>query len=93
MIEQTNISASDPPARNAMLIALEIIEMIPKDKIDFYNDISHLIHTDYVYKDHSSLQTPHNWIKLQQIMHRHIPAPDEEWKEKIVDVFIGKTKS
>ena len=76
MIEQTNISASDPPARNAMLIALEIIEMIPKDKIDFYNDISHLIHTDYVYKDHSSLQTPHNWIKLQQIMHRRIPAPD-----------------
>ena len=93
MIEQTNISASDPPARNAMLIALEIIEMIPKDKIDFYNDIYHLIHTDYVYKDHSSLQTPRNWIKLQQIMHRHIPAPDEEWKEKIVDVFIGKTKS
>jgi hypothetical protein len=35
MIEQTTLY--EPPPRNAMLIALEIIEMIPKDKIDKEN--------------------------------------------------------
>jgi len=90
MIEQTNISASDPPARNAILVALEIIQIIPEDKTDFYKDIHNLIHNDYVYKDRTALQTPYNWLKLQDIMYKHIPTPDEEWKEKIVNVYIGK---
>jgi hypothetical protein len=93
MIEQTNISASDPPSRNAMLVALEIIQMIPEDKKNFYKDIHNLIHNDYVYKDHIALQTPYNWLKLQDIMYKYIPTPDEDWKEKIVDVFVGKTES
>jgi hypothetical protein len=91
MLEQTTIT--DAPPRNAMLVALKIAQMIPEDKKGFYNDIHHLIHNDYVYKDHSALQIPHNWIKLQDIMYKHIPVPDEEWKENIVDVFIGKTQS
>lgn len=93
MIEQTNISESDPLARNALLVALEIEQLIPKDKKDFYNDIHNLIHNDYVYKDHIALQTPYNWLKLQNIMYRFIPSPDEEWKEKIVNIFVGKTES
>jgi len=90
MIEQ--VEMTEPPSRNAMLVALEIAQMIPKDKTDFYKDISALIHDDYVYKDHLALQTSYNWLKLQYIMHRYIPTPDEEWKEKIVNVYIGKTE-
>ena len=90
MIEQTVMS--EPPPRNAMLVALEIIQIIPEDKKEFYNDIHHLIHSDYVYKDHLALQHAHSWLKLQDIMYKHIPAPDEDWKEKIVDVFIGKNE-
>jgi len=91
MIEQ--IEMTEPHSRNAMLVALEIAQMIPKDKTDFYNDIHRLIHNDYVYKDHIALQLSYNWLKLQDIMYKHIPVVDEEWKEKIVDVFIGKTES
>jgi hypothetical protein len=91
MIEQRTLS--DPAPRNAMLVALEISQMIPKDKTDFYTDITQLIHNNYVYKDNIALQTPYNWQKLQDIMYKHIPTPDEEWKEKIVNVFIGKTYS
>jgi hypothetical protein len=86
MIEQV-----EPSPRNAMLVALEIVQMIPKDKPDFYKDVDSLIRNDYVYKDHNSLQTPYSWQKLESIMHRYIPKPDEEWNKKIVDVYIGKT--
>jgi hypothetical protein len=91
MIEQMTLS--EPFPRNAMLVALEIGQMIPEDKTDFYKDIEDLIRNDYVYKDYTSLQTPYSWQKLEFIMHRYIPLVDEEWKQKIVNVYIGKTKS
>ena len=91
MIEQVELCEFSP--RNALLVALAIGQMIPKDKTDFYKDVDNLIRNDYVYKDHNSLQTPYNWQKLEGIMHRYIPVVDEEWKQKIVNVYIGKTKS
>jgi hypothetical protein len=90
MIEQVEMSV--PSARNALLLALAILQMIPKDKEEFYKDVDNLIRNDYVYKDHTSLQTPYNWKKLEFIMHTYIPVVDEEWKQKIVNVYIGKTE-
>jgi hypothetical protein len=90
MIEQVEMSVPSP--RNALLIALTILQMIPKDKTEFYKDIDNLIRNDYVYCDHTSLQSCFNWQKLEFIMHRYIPVVDEEWKEKIVNVYIGKTE-
>lgn len=90
MIEQ--IELCEPSPRNAMLIALTILQIIPEDKTDFYKAVDNLIRNDYVYKDHNSLQTPYNWQKLESIMHRYIPVVDEEWKQKIVNVYIGKTE-
>ncbi len=78
-IEIEQIEMTEPSSRNAMLVALEIAQMIPKDKRDFYKDISALIYGDYVYKDHLALQTSYSWLKLQDIMHRYIPTPDEQW--------------
>jgi hypothetical protein len=91
IIEQIKMSQSSP--RNAMLVACEIVQMIPKDKTDFYKNIYNLIHNDYVYKDCTALQTSYNWQKLQDIMHNYIPVADEEWKEKIVNIFIGNTEA
>jgi hypothetical protein len=90
MIEQ--VEMSEPSPRNAILVALKIVQMIPKDKTDFYKDVDSLIRDDYVYKDHNSLQTPYSWQKLENIMHRYIPVVDEDWKQKIVNVYIGKTE-
>jgi len=90
MIEQVELC--EPSPRNALLVALEIGQMIPKDKAEFYKDVDNLIRNDYVYKDHNSLQTPYNWQKLESIMHRYIPVVDEEWKQKIVNVYIGKAE-
>ena len=90
MIEQVELCEFLP--RNAMLVALEIGQMIPKDKTEFYKDVDNLIRNDYVYKDHNSLQTPYNWQKLESIMHRYIPVVDEEWKQKIVNIYIGKAE-
>jgi len=88
MIEQTEV---EKPPRSALLVALIIIQMIPEDQSEFYIALDNLIKKDFFYKDHNSLVLAYNWIKLEQIMHMYIPTADEEWKEKIVNVYIGKS--
>jgi hypothetical protein len=87
MIEQTKI---EKPPRNALLIALQILQMIPEDKKDFYNALDYLIKSDFFYKDHIALGLSYNWGKLEHIMQTYIPTPCEEWEEKIVNFYIGK---
>jgi len=86
MIEET-----EKPPRNALLIALYILQLIPEEQKDFYNAVDKLVKNDFVYKDHTALTISYNWIKLETIMHTYIPTADEKWKEKIVNVYIGKT--
>jgi hypothetical protein len=76
--------------RNAELIAFEIIRNTPEDKVEFLEELNYLIKNDFVYKDDLALRDRGSWQKLQRIMHKHIPLPDEDWKEKIINVFIGK---
>jgi len=91
MIEQVEVPITEKPPRNALLIALYILQMIPEGQTEFYNALDNLIKTDYYYKDHIALMLPYNWKKLEVIMHTYIPTPDTEWKEKIVNVYIGKS--
>jgi hypothetical protein len=79
--------------RNALLIEIYILQMIPEGETEFYDAIDNLIKSDFCYKDHDALTLSYNWIKLETIMHRYIPTANEEWKEKIVNVYIGKTIS
>jgi len=88
MIEQTEL---EKPPRSALLVALIIIQMIPEDQSEFYIALDNLIKKDFFYKDHNSLILSYNWKKLEQIMHTYISTADEEWKEKIVNVYIGKS--
>ena len=76
--------------RNVAVIALQILQMIPAEKKELYEDLNRLIKNDFSYKDDQNLKDSYNWKKLQIIMHKHIPLVDEKWKEAIVDVFIGK---
>jgi len=87
---QNEIQTPEFMPRNVAVVALQILQIIPQDKNDFYNDIDRLIKTDLVYKDDYELRSHYNWIKLQVIMHKHVPIVDEKWKESLVDVFIGK---
>ena len=77
--------------RNVLLIALNILNMIPENKTVFRNELDYLIKQDFFYKCQEELTTLYSWEKMQCIMHKHIPIADEDWKQKIVDVYIGKT--
>ena len=77
--------------RNVLIVALYILNMIPDDKKDFHNELDYLIKQDFVYKCQEELTTPYSWGKMQGIMYKHIPLVDEEWKQNIIDVYIGKT--
>lgn len=90
MIEQTDLSKNENSPRNALLVALQILQMIPEDKKNFYSALDNLIRSDYFYKDRYALTLPYNWGKLEHIMHTYIPTPQEEWEEKIVNIYIGK---
>lgn len=90
MIEQIRLSENKTPPRNALLVALQILQMIPEDKKDFYSAVDNLIRNDYFYKDNDALGLPYNWKKLEVIMHTYIPTPRDEWEEKIVNIYIGK---
>jgi hypothetical protein len=76
--------------RNVLLLSLDLLNIIPENQTELYNDINNLIKNDFFYKDEDQLKTPYNWKKLQTIMYKHIPIVDEKWKEKVVDVYIGK---
>jgi hypothetical protein len=90
MIEQIRLSENKTPPRNALLVALQILQMIPEEQKDFYNALDHLVRNDYFYKDNDALGLPYNWGKLEHIMHTYIPTPRDEWEEKIVNIYIGK---
>jgi hypothetical protein len=85
-------SAVENP-RNIAIVACDIASLIPEDQVDFKNDVMNFIKGDLAYRAPEILFTHQVWIKFElQIMKKHIPLikdSDEEWKKKIIDVYLG----
>ena len=73
--------------RNSAVIASEIWKLTPEDKTEFREDIMEFIQKS-AYRSPEICRSKVVWMELQLIMHKHLPIRDEEWKNKIIDLFI-----
>ena len=75
--------------RNAAIIGIQILQVIPDSNKEFKDVLTNLIYNDFPYCSPEMLTFPASWDKLQAIMYKYIPVPNEEWEKKAVEIFIG----
>ena len=80
--------AAENLPRNSAAIAAEIWKLIPEDKNEFREDIMEFIKKS-AYRSPEICRSKIAWMELQLIMHKHLPIRDEEWKNKIIDLYTG----
>ena len=79
--------------RDIAIIAYIIMQSLPDDKTEFASDILTYLRTDIKYRSPELRVSSNVWINFETlIMKKHIPSPVEEWEQKIVDIYIGKTR-
>ena len=76
--------------RNAAIISIQILQLIPDSNKEFKEEMTTLIYKDFPYCSPELLTFPASWHKLQDIMYKYIPVPKEEWEKKAVEIFVGK---
>lgn len=79
------------PPRNAIIIAANISMSLPKDQQEFRNDLAEFI-KDCAYTSPELCIVSDTWIKLERVMNKHIVEVDADWKQTIVDLYVGKTE-
>jgi len=77
--------------RNAILIAAQISMSLPQDQQEFRNDLAEFIKSS-AYTSPELCIAPAIWIKLENVMKKHIVEVDADWKQTIVDLYVGKTE-
>jgi hypothetical protein len=81
--------------RNLALVVCNIASLIPEDHVDFKKDVMRFITGDLAYRAPEVLFYQELWTKFElTVMKKYIPLikdSDEEWKKKIIDVYLGKT--
>jgi hypothetical protein len=77
--------------RNAILIAANISMSLPQDQQDFRNDLAEFIR-DCAYTSPELCTSPAIWMKFEFVMKKNITNIDADWKQTIVDLYVGKTE-
>jgi hypothetical protein len=83
------METNDYIPRNARQIALDLLLLIPKGHEPFSEDLVTFIKSSF-YKAPELLSSHNVWLELEIIMKRYIYNTDEEWKQNMIDVYIGK---
>jgi hypothetical protein len=78
--------------RDPLEIAIKIYEYIPHDKAEFKSDMDRLINDMFTKAPEIRLETNACWVKLDSVMHKHIPHPTDDWQWKMVDIYVGISK-
>uniref|UniRef100_A0A6C0JE70 Uncharacterized protein n=1 Tax=viral metagenome TaxID=1070528 RepID=A0A6C0JE70_9ZZZZ len=76
--------------RNSRIIAIHLLSMIPPEQQEFKEELLRYIR-DCFYKAPEVLLGRSCWIDLEIIMKRYIYDINDEWKQKMIDVYVGKT--
>jgi len=77
--------------RNAILIAAQLSMLLPPEQQEFRNDLTEFIKSS-AYTSPELCIAPAIWIKLECVMKKYIIDTNEEWKQRLIDLYIGKTE-
>jgi hypothetical protein len=83
--------SEEKPPRNAIIIAANLSMSLPQDQQDFRNDLAEFIR-DCAYTSPELCTEPAIWKKLENVMKKHIVEIDADWKQTLVDLYVGKTE-
>uniref|UniRef100_A0A6C0BBE4 Uncharacterized protein n=1 Tax=viral metagenome TaxID=1070528 RepID=A0A6C0BBE4_9ZZZZ len=78
--------------RNVSHVSYYIASQIPKNETAFKKDMDDVLR-DLSYVPPEYMTYPEYWGLLDVVMKKHIPTIkdiDCSWKQKLVDIFIGK---
>uniref|UniRef100_A0A6C0LCE7 Uncharacterized protein n=1 Tax=viral metagenome TaxID=1070528 RepID=A0A6C0LCE7_9ZZZZ len=78
--------------RSVADVSYYIASQLPKDQTTFKEDMNDVLR-DLSYVPPEYMTYPEYWGLLDVVMKKHIPTVkdiDCPWKQKIVDIFIGK---
>ena len=92
MDQPVNGTMSPDEPRNAGVIAAHIMCVIPATHDAFRDEIRSFLN-DVAYKAPELCCNKECWMRLEQIMHKHVPEPDVEWKQRVIDFYVGKIQS
>jgi hypothetical protein len=77
--------------RNALLIAIRILELIPENTEDcFRKELTMLVMDDFAYRSPEILTHRSSWVRLESVLKKNISHFDEKWKVDILDLYNGK---
>lgn len=77
--------------RNAIIIAANLSMSLPQDQQEFRDDLAGFI-KESAYTSPELCTEPTIWKKLERVMNKHIVEVDSDWKQTIVDLYVGKTE-
>ena len=83
--------SEEKPPRNAIIIAANISMSLPQDQQEFRDDLAEFIR-DSAYTSPELCIVSEIWKKLERVMNKHIVEVDADWKQTIVDLYVGKTE-
>lgn len=78
--------------RDAATISIQILSAIPETEVEFISELRTFF-LGLAYKSPELRRGSHCWIRFEEIMHKHIPLPDADWKQKIIDFYVGNTST
>ena len=87
------MNQTDPPRKIDEIIN-QIIKHIPSEEESMMEDIKELMRS-IQYASPEYLNAPHFWIRLSDVLEKHLghPYPTQGWKKEIADIFCNKNQN
>jgi len=82
--------------RSVGIVSCYIYHLIPDNHAEFKEEIMNFIKCTLCYVSPEDMILPSKWMRLEIIMKKYLPRTpavedlDAAWKQKIIDVYVGK---
>jgi len=74
---------------NVAITTMLMMRVIPQTETELINDLKHLVNNHFAYCDPLALSFKLQWIKLKDVVNRHIKDTDVEWRKLFIDIYMN----